>query len=131
MPPATNRVQPSDVATASEKLIAELVPKYMDPDAIICVTAGPSEMAYVLNKRFNHIFFTGSANVAKIIAVAAAKHLTPVTLELGGQGPAIVTANADIDLAAKRIAATKIANSGQVGCSLLILDSKAKFQRSA
>ena len=99
---------------ACEKLIMDIVPKYLDPDAIKCVTAGPVEMGYLLTKRFNHIFFTGSASVAKIIAAAAAKHLTPLTLELGGQGPAIVTAQADIDLAAKRIAATKIVNAGQV-----------------
>ena len=92
----------------------EIVPKYLDPRAIRIVTAGPKEMGYILEQKYDHIFYTGSASVAKFIHAAAAKHLTPVTLELGGQGPAIVSRNANIDLAAKRIAATKFMNAGQV-----------------
>ncbi|KIW09013.1 hypothetical protein, variant [Verruconis gallopava] len=107
-------LKPSDVAVASQDLLMEMIPKYLDQRAIRCVTAGPKEMAYILEHKYDHIFYTGSAAVAKFIHAAAAKHLTPVTLELGGQGPAIVSKNANIELAAKRIAATKFMNAGQV-----------------
>lgn len=81
------------------------------------MTAGPSEMGYILQQKFDIIFYTGSPGVAKIVSAAAAKHLTPVVLELGGQGPAIVCKSADIELAAKRVAAMKFMNAGQVcGC---------------
>lgn len=92
----------------------DLVPRYLDSSAIVCVSAGPTEMGYLLAQKFDQIFYTGSPNVARIISTAAAKNLTPTVLELGGQGPAIVCKSANIDLAAKRIAATKFMNAGQV-----------------
>ncbi|CAI7639570.1 unnamed protein product [Penicillium palitans] len=107
-------LKPSDVASATQDVLMEIVPQYMDQDAIRCVSAGPQEMGYILEHRFDHIFYTGSPNIAKIIHAAAAKHLTPVTLELGGQCPAIVAESADLDLAAKHIAVTKFMNAGQV-----------------
>ncbi|KAH0536207.1 hypothetical protein FGG08_006915 [Glutinoglossum americanum] len=107
-------VKPSDLSLASQDLIAELVPKYLDPEAIRVVTGGPQETSRMLERKFNHIFFTGSNKIATHITAAAAKHLTPVVLELGGQGPAIVTSTADIDLSAKRIAYSKHINAGQV-----------------
>ncbi|KAI5463058.1 putative aldehyde dehydrogenase [Mariannaea sp. PMI_226] len=107
-------LKPSEVAVASQNLIQEIVPKYLDQDAIRVVTAGPSEMGHILQKRWDHIFFTGSTTVGRLIYEKAASHLTSVTLELGGQGPAIVSAHADVDLAAKRIAAAKFLNAGQV-----------------
>lgn len=107
-------LKPSDMAPACQDLMMELIPQYLDSDAIRCVSAGPQEMQHILERRFDHIFYTGSGNIAKIVYTAAAKHLTPVTLELGGQGPAIVTPTANIDLSAKHIAATKFSNAGQV-----------------
>ncbi|RAL03922.1 aldehyde dehydrogenase [Aspergillus ibericus CBS 121593] len=107
-------LKPSDVAVACQDLLMEIIPQYMDGEAIQCVSAGSKEMKYILEHRFDHIFYTGSATVAKIIYAAAAKHLTPVTLELGGQGPAIVASSANIDLAAKHIAAAKFAVAGQL-----------------
>ncbi|GKZ46649.1 hypothetical protein AbraIFM66951_009787 [Aspergillus brasiliensis] len=107
-------LKPSEVAQASQDLLMEIVPEYLDRDAIRCVSAGPLEMKHILETRFDHIFYTGSANVAKIVYTAAAKHLTPVTLELGGQGPAIVAPSANIDLAAKHIAWAKFSNAGQI-----------------
>ena len=68
----------------------------------------------MLESKFNHIFYTGGGKVGRIIATAAAKHLTPTVLELGGQAPVIVTKSADVNLAAKRIAHAKLTNSGQV-----------------
>ncbi|KAJ5945931.1 Aldehyde dehydrogenase C-terminal [Penicillium verhagenii] len=107
-------LKPSDMATACQDLMMEIIPQYLDPEAIRCVTAGPQEMGYILEHRFDHVFYTGSGNVGKIVYAAAAKHLTPVTMELGGQGPAIVTPTANIDLTAKHIAATKFQNAGQI-----------------
>lgn len=107
-------LKPSELSIASQDLLVELIPKYLDPSAIRLVTGGPQETSKVLEKRFNHIFFTGSNKIARFITAAAAKHLTPTVLELGGQGPAIVTNTANIDLAAKRIAAAKFQNAGQI-----------------
>ncbi|KAJ6174183.1 hypothetical protein N7485_006995 [Penicillium canescens] len=107
-------LKPSDVACATQDLMMEIIPQYMDSDAIRCASAGPQEMGYILEHRFDHIFYTGSTSIAKIIHAAAAKHLTPVTLELGGQCPAIVTESANLDLTAKHIAVTKFNNAGQI-----------------
>lgn len=107
-------LKPSDMALACQDLLAEILPQYLDTDAIRCVTAGAQEMQHILDQPFDHIFYTGSGAVGKIIYAAAAKHLTPVTLELGGQAPAIVSSAANIDLSAKHIAATKFQNAGQV-----------------
>lgn len=121
-------LKPSELAPASQDLIARIVPKYLDQDAVRVVTAGPKEMDYLLGKKFDHIFFTGSTAVGKIIYARAAPNLTTVTLELGGRGPAIVTPNADIELAAKRIANVKFLNSGQVciGINHVFVDPKVK-----
>lgn len=107
-------LKPSEVAIASQNLIKEIVADHLDQEAICVLTAGPQEMEYMLQKRWDHIFFTGSTAVGTLIYEKAARHLTSVTLELGGQSPAIVTAKADVDLAAKRIAAAKFMNAGQV-----------------
>ncbi|PYH75556.1 aldehyde dehydrogenase [Aspergillus uvarum CBS 121591] len=107
-------VKPSDVSAASEEVLARIIPEYLDPEAVRCVTAGPAEMEYILQQRWDHIFYTGSAKIAKIVHAAAARHLTPVTLELGGQGPAIVTESADVEMAGKRIAGAKFLLAGQV-----------------
>ncbi|KAG8422822.1 hypothetical protein J3459_010004 [Metarhizium acridum] len=124
----TTILKPSELAPASEKLIAEIVPKYLDQSAIRVVTAGPKEMNYLLERNWDHIFFTGSTAVGKIIYAKAAPNLTTVTLELGGRGPAIVTPSADIDLAAKRIANVKFMNAGQicVGVNHVFVDPSIK-----
>ena len=111
-------IKPSDMAVHTQNLIADILPRYLDQEAYRVVTAGPKEMAYILDHKFNHIFYTGSTKVGKIIAAAAAKHLTPVTLELGGQAPAVVAETADLDLAAKRIASSKFQNAGQICLSV-------------
>ena len=107
-------LKPSELSVHSHELLMEIVPKYLDQSAIRIVSAGPAEMAYILDHKFEHIFYTGSSNVARIIAKEAAKYLTPTVLELGGQGPAIITRSADLDLAAKRIASVKFLNAGQI-----------------
>lgn len=123
-------IKPSELSPASQDLIAEIVPKYLDSDAVQVITAGPKDMDHLLSKPWAHIFFTGSTVVGKIIYAKAAQNLATVTLELGGRGPAIVSANANIDLAAKRIANTKFMNSGQVcvGVNHVFVDPKVKTQ---
>src|SRR5690606_19546349 len=98
-------LKPSELNARFAQLITELLPKYMDTDAFRVFHGGPAEMQHagVLDRKFNKIFFTGGSKTARIISEAAAKHLTPVTLELGGRAPAIVCPSANLDIAAKRI----------------------------
>ena len=107
-------MKPSELAPPTQQLLVDLVPKYLDQSAIRVVTGGPKEVTHILSHKFNHIFYTGGGKVGRIVAGAAAKHLTPVVLELGGQAPVIVTKSVDVDLAAKRIAHAKLTNGGQV-----------------
>ncbi|KAJ0415410.1 putative succinate semialdehyde dehydrogenase [Aspergillus carlsbadensis] len=107
-------LKPSEVASNTEALLVKLVARYMDPATIAIISAVPAQMGVVLERRFDFIFYTGSSRVGRIIAAAAAKHVTPTALELGGRAPAIVTKHADIDLAAKRIANAKLINLGQL-----------------
>jgi aldehyde dehydrogenase (NAD+) len=111
-------IKPSELATASERVMASLVSSYLDQSAIRLVTGGPPETTEILQYKFDHIFFTGSSKIARFITAAAAKHLTPTTLELGGQCPAIVAKSANVDLAAKRIALAKFMNAGQICLSV-------------
>ena len=107
-------LKPSELAIACQDLFVEIVPKYLDQDAIRVVTGAARETSLILTHRFDHIFYTGSANIAKIVSAAAAKHLTPTVLELGGQSACFVTASANVNLAAKRIVFSKYMNAGQI-----------------
>lgn len=107
-------LKPSEITSSSERLVVEMVSTYMDPLAVQVVTGGVKETKFMLGHKFDHIFYTGSNKVAPFITAAAAPHLTPTVLELGGQGPAIVTSTADVDMAAKRVAYSKALNAGQV-----------------
>ncbi|KAF2035041.1 aldehyde dehydrogenase 3H1 [Setomelanomma holmii] len=111
-------VKPSEIAAHSAELMCRLAPKYLDSEAYAFVSGGAAETQYMLTHKFDHVFFTGSTPVAKHVAAATAKHLTPTVLELGGQGPAIVTKTANVDLAAKRIGAAKFMNAGQICLSV-------------
>ena len=106
-------MQPSELAPQSEKLLAELIPRYLDPSAFAVVTGGVPETTELLKEKFDHILYTGSTAVGKIVMQAAAKHLTPVTLELGGKSPCIVDETANLYVAARRIAWGKLINAGQ------------------
>ena len=105
--------KPSELAPATSAAMARLVAQYLDNDAIAVVEGGPDETQALLTERFDHIFYTGGGNVARIVMEAAAKHLTPVTLELGGKSPAIIDRSADLDGAARRIVYGKFVNAGQ------------------
>jgi aldehyde dehydrogenase (NAD+) len=106
-------IKPGEVAAASSELLARLVPKYLDSDCFAVVEGGVRETTTLLAQRFDHLFYTGNGVVGRIVMQAAAKHLTPVTLELGGKSPCIVDEDVDLDVAAKRIAWGKFFNAGQ------------------
>ena len=107
-------LKPSEVAPASSALMAELVPRYLDNDAIAVIEGDGAVSQELIAQGFDHLLFTGGTEVGRRVYEGAAPHLTPVTLELGGKSPVIVSADADIDVAAKRIAWTKLINSGQI-----------------
>jgi len=106
-------LKPSELTPKTSALLAEIIPEYLDQDAIRVVEGGIDVASELLAQHFDHIFFTGSPRVGKIVMAAAAKNLTPVTLELGGKSPCIVNEDADLEVAAKRIAWGKFVNAGQ------------------
>lgn len=106
-------IKPSELAENTSKLMAELVPKYLDSQAFKVVNGGINETTAVLQQRFDLICYTGGSAVAKVIMKAAAEHLTPVLLELGGKSPAYVANDANIETAARRICWGRFINAGQ------------------
>lgn len=106
-------LKPSEMAPATSRLIASELPGYLDRDAFRICEGGAEQAEALLVQRFDHIFFTGSVQNGKLVMEAAAKQLTPVTLEMGGKCPCIVTAGADLQVAARRIVWAKFLNAGQ------------------
>jgi len=106
-------IKPSELASACEKLFAEMIPKYLDSSAIAVVTGAIPETTALLKLKWDHIFYTGNGMVGKIVARAAAEHLTPITLELGGKSPVLVLPGADLKLVSKRLMHCKCLNAGQ------------------
>jgi len=106
-------LKPSEVTPHTSAALARAVANYLDPEAVAVVEGGVPETQALLAERFDHIFYTGNGRVGRIVMEAAAKHLTPVTLELGGKSPCIVDADVDVDVAARRIAWGKFLNAGQ------------------
>ena len=107
-------LKPSEVAPASSALMAELVPRYLDNDAIAVIEGDGAVSQELIAQGFDHLLFTGGTEIGRKVYQGAAAQLTPVTLELGGKSPVIVSKDADIKVAAKRIAWTKLINSGQI-----------------
>ena len=97
----------------TSSLIAELLPRYIDPSVVAVVEGGIPETTTLLEQRFDHIFYTGNGHVGRIVMAAAARHLTPVTLELGGKSPVYVHESADLKTTARRVAWGKFLNAGQ------------------
>ena len=106
-------IKPSELPENTMKAMAKLINENFDPQFLYVVEGGVEETTAILKLRFDKIFFTGSPRVGKIVYKAAAEHLTPVTLELGGKSPAFVTEKADLQIAAKRIVWGKFINAGQ------------------
>lgn len=106
-------IKPSEFAQATSSLINKMIKETFDPNYITVVEGAQDVSKELLSNQFDYIFFTGSTAVGKIVMKQASKHLTPVTLELGGKSPVIVDKDADIKLAAKRIVWGKFTNAGQ------------------
>jgi aldehyde dehydrogenase (NAD+) len=123
-------LKPSEVTPSVSALVEELVPRYFDASTVAVVTGAVDETTALLEQRFDHIFYTGNAKVGRIVMRAAAEHLTPVTLELGGKSPAIVAADANIEVAARRIAWAKFLNAGQtcVAPDYVLVEESAEHQ---
>lgn len=106
-------VKPSEIADRTAKTMVKLISDNFPSSYLCAVEGGVPETTALLKEQFDKIFFTGSPKVGKIVYEAAAKNLTPVTLELGGKSPVIVTQSANITIAAKRMVWGKFLNAGQ------------------
>jgi aldehyde dehydrogenase (NAD+) len=106
-------LKPSELAPATSEVTARLVPEYLDSECIKVVEGAVAETTALLDLAWDHILYTGGGNVGRIVMSAAAKHLTPVTLELGGKSPCVVMPDADLVTTARRIVWGKYTNAGQ------------------
>ena len=106
-------IKPSEIAPATSRLLRTELSKYIDNDSLAIIEGGVAETNALLSEKFDHIFYTGNGNVGRIVMTAAAKNLTPVTLELGGKSPCIVDQYTNLDVAARRIVWGKFSNAGQ------------------
>ncbi len=107
-------IKPSELTPTVSRLLARLIPEYVDPEAVVVVEGDGKVTQEVLAQGVDHCFFTGGTEIGRKVMAAAAPHLTPVTLELGGKCPAIVTSDVDLDVTARRIVWAKLLNSGQI-----------------
>ncbi|WP_027377443.1 aldehyde dehydrogenase [Kaistella palustris] len=121
-------LKPSEIAANTMRAMAKIINENFPKEYLFVAEGGVEETTEILKLKFDKIFFTGSPKIGKIIYEAAAKHLTPVTLELGGKSPAIVTSTANFDVAAKRIVWGKYLNAGQtcVAPDYILVDAKVK-----
>lgn len=106
-------MKPSELSPATSAVMAKYLPQYVDSELITVIEGALQESTDLLEQRWDHIFYTGGGHVGKIVMAAAAKNLTPVTLELGGKSPCIIDSDVDINLTAKRIGWGKWLNAGQ------------------
>jgi aldehyde dehydrogenase (NAD+) len=121
-------LKPSEHAPHTSKVVAELIQSTFDPNYVAIVEGNASVSQQLLAEQFDHIFFTGGKTIGRIVMQAAAKHLTPVTLELGGKCPCIVDADVRLDYAAKRIIWGKFVNTGQtcIAPDYVLVDRRIK-----
>lgn len=121
-------LKPSELTPSVASLLSELIQSTFAEEYIAVIEGEVETSQALLAEKWDYIFFTGSVAVGRIVMQAAAKHLTPVTLELGGKSPAIVEADANLEIAAKRIAWGKFMNAGQtcVAPDYLLIHSKVK-----
>ena len=121
-------LKPSELTPNTSAIIAEIIRLTFDPTQVEVYQGGTEVSQKLLARRWDYIFFTGSVAVGKIVAKAAAEHLTPVTLELGGKNPCIIDASANLALAAKRIVWGKFINAGQtcIAPDYILIQNKVK-----
>ena len=121
-------VKPSAYSPATSAVIHTILSEVFPPEYVAVVEGGRAENAALLEQRFDYIFFTGGVTVGRLVMEKAAVHLTPVTLELGGKSPCIVTADCDLKVAARRIVFGKFLNCGQtcVAPDYLLVDQSVK-----
>ena len=124
-------LKPSELPANTSKLMAEMVNSNFAPEFFKVVEGGVTETQQLLEQRFDKIFFTGSVAVGRIVYQAAAKHLTPVTLELGGKSPAFILDDTNLEVYVKRLVWAKFVNAGQTCIApdyvLVKRDIKDKF----
>jgi aldehyde dehydrogenase (NAD+) len=123
-------VKPSELAPHTSAVIAKIIQQAFDPAYIAVVEGGIETNQQLLAEKFDHIFFTGGTAIGRIVMTAAAQHLTPVTLELGGKSPCIVDADVNLAVAAKRIIWGKFINAGQtcIAPDYLLVDRQIKTE---
>jgi aldehyde dehydrogenase (NAD+) len=121
-------LKPSEISRNTERIITKMITEHFDDRSISVVCGGPDVAQRLLENKFDHIFYTGSEVVGKIVMKAAAQHATPVTLELGGKSPCVVDKNCNLERAAKRITWGKFLNAGQtcVAPDFLLVHKNAK-----
>ena len=121
-------LKPSELSPATSAALAALIPVYLDPTAVHVVEGAAKETGWLLEQRFDHIFYTGNGRVGRIVAMAAAKNLTPITLELGGKSPLYIDETVDLEAAAQRIVWAKYLNAGQTCVAPDYILASAKIQ---
>ncbi|MGH8003071.1 MAG: aldehyde dehydrogenase [Brasilonema sp.] len=121
-------LKPSELAPNTSRLLSEMIEQYLEPAYITVIEGGVQTSQQLLAEKFDHIFFTGGTAVGKIVMEAAAKNLTPVTLELGGKSPCIIDSDINIEHTARRIIWGKFINAGQtcIAPDYLLVDKKIK-----
>ncbi len=123
-------VKPSAYSPRTSEVIARILDEAFEPGHVDVVLGGREQNSRLLDHNFDYIFFTGSVNVGKLVLEKAAQHVTPVTLELGGKSPCVVAADADLEVAATRIAFGKFLNCGQtcVAPDYVLVDRKVEMR---
>ena len=121
-------LKPSAYSPHTSHAMAELIAAVFPPDWVTVIEGGREQNSALLEQRFDHIFFTGSVAVGKLVMEKASRYLTPVTLELGGKSPVIIDRTADIPLTARRLAWGKLLNAGQtcVAPDYVLVDRRVK-----
>ncbi|HMG93003.1 MAG TPA: aldehyde dehydrogenase family protein [Chryseolinea sp.] len=121
-------LKPSEFTPHVASIISRMVKEVFDPAIVSCFEGGPDVSTSLLRLPFDHIFFTGSPAIGKVVMRAAAENLSSVTLELGGKSPVIITNDASLNDAAQRIAFTKFVNNGQtcVAPDYILIDERLK-----
>jgi aldehyde dehydrogenase (NAD+) len=122
-------LKPSELTFNTSQIVTKIVEEVFDVKEAVVVHGGAEFTQSLLEKRWDYIFFTGSVQVGKIVAQAAAKNLTPVTLELGGKNPCIIDEGADLEIAVKRIVWGKFINAGQtcIAPDYILVQAKEKY----